>query len=258
MDDLPALPAVHSLAACADHALVLPYLTAATPTLWALVDAAKSSPADILEWYLRTNPLLSGLIASVLLGFGVWVLSEVARNYSQVDRLWSVLPFAYVLHFDLWARRNGVPSARLDLAVFCIACWSARLTFNYWRKGGYSWGSEDYRWAVIKTQIGSAGMFFINATFISFIQSVSTSVGFGWMLIVQILLLLMASPAYVLLLSSQIEAELTIPDAIFGGIILCLVGIEIVADQQQWSKQDHPCQAISNRAQTTKSRSKRT
>lgn len=21
-----------------------------------------------------------------------------------------------------------------------------RLTFNYWRKGGYSIGSEDYRW----------------------------------------------------------------------------------------------------------------
>jgi hypothetical protein len=52
----------------------------------------------------------------------------------------------------------------------------------------------------------------------------------------------MASPAYVLLLSSQIERELGIPDAIFGGIILCLVGIEIVADQQQWSKQDVPGQ----------------
>lgn len=24
----------------------------------------------------------------------------------------------------------------------------ARLTFNYWRKGGYEIGSEDYRWFV--------------------------------------------------------------------------------------------------------------
>lgn len=23
-----------------------------------------------------------------------------------------------------------------------------RLTFNYWRKGGYNVGSEDYRWSV--------------------------------------------------------------------------------------------------------------
>ncbi|EDN08820.1 conserved hypothetical protein [Histoplasma mississippiense (nom. inval.)] len=28
-----------------------------------------------------------------------------------------------------------------------------RLTFNYWRRGGYSVGSEDYRWAI--TGIGS-------------------------------------------------------------------------------------------------------
>jgi hypothetical protein len=50
--------------------------------------------------------------------------------------------------------------------------------------------------------------------------------------------MLMASPAYVLLLASRLEPELAIPDFIFGGIILSLVGIEIVADQQQWSKQD--------------------
>ena len=167
MAGLAAIPAVKTLSASADFNLVLPYLSDLTPTLWSLVDAAKASPADVAAWYLRTNPLLTGLVASVLIGFAVWVVSEVARNYSQVDRLWSLLPLAYVLHFDLWARRSGVPSARLDLAAFCVACWSARLTFNYWRKGGYSWGSEDYRWPVIKAQIGPAGMFFVNATFIS-------------------------------------------------------------------------------------------
>jgi steroid 5-alpha reductase family enzyme len=61
------------------------------------------------------------------------------------------------------------------------------------------------------------------------------------LLTVQFLLLLIASPAYVLLLASRIEPELQIPDAIFAGIILCLVGIEIVADQQQWSKQTTQC-----------------
>jgi steroid 5-alpha reductase family enzyme len=172
MAGLAAIPAVTTLPASADFALVLPYLSDLTPTLWTLVDAAKSSPADVAAWYLRTNPLLTGLIFSILLGFGVWVVSELARNYSQVDRLWSVLPFAYVLHFAAWARLSGAPSARLDLAALVIACWSARLTFNYWRKGGYSWGSEDYRWPAIKARIGPAGMFFMNATFISFVQSV--------------------------------------------------------------------------------------
>jgi steroid 5-alpha reductase family enzyme len=174
MASLAALPAVKSLTASADFSVsVLPYLERATPAFLALVDAAKAKSLPALTaWYLDTNPLLSAFFFSVALGFVVWIVSELARNYSQVDRLWSVVPFAYVLHFDLWARRNGVPSARLDLALFCMLMWSMRLTFNYWRKGGYSWGSEDYRWAVIKKDIGSAAMFFLNATFISFVQSV--------------------------------------------------------------------------------------
>jgi steroid 5-alpha reductase family enzyme len=174
MAGLAAIPAAKTLSACADFNLsVLPYLSRATPILTELLDAAKSQSVDELAaWYLRTNPLATGFFFSVALGFAVWVVSELTRNYSQVDRLWSVLPCAYVLHFDLWARQNGVASARLDAALFCFAAWSARLTFNYWRKGGYSWGSEDYRWAAIKEQIGPAGMFFMNATFISFVQSV--------------------------------------------------------------------------------------
>jgi steroid 5-alpha reductase family enzyme len=173
MAGVVAIPVVKSLSACADFTLsVLPYLSEATPIFFDLVDAAKTSPADLGAWYLRTNPLITGFFFSIALGFIVWVVSELSRNYSQVDRLWSILPSAYVLHFDLWARQNGVPNVRLDLALFCILTWSLRLTFNYWRKGGYSFGSEDYRWPVIKGQIGSAAMFFLNATFISFIQSV--------------------------------------------------------------------------------------
>jgi hypothetical protein len=44
----------------------------------------------------------------------------------------------------------------------------------------------------------------------------------------------MASPAYVLLLVSRLHPELTVPDIIFGSIILTLLAIETVADEQQW------------------------
>ena len=47
-----------------------------------------------------------------------------------------------------------------------------RLTYNYWRKGGYSVGSEDYRWNLIKEHIGMPLFFVLNVVFISTLQSV--------------------------------------------------------------------------------------
>lgn len=47
-----------------------------------------------------------------------------------------------------------------------------RLTFNYWRKGGYNIGSEDYRWGVIKAKLPGPVFFALNVTFISFSQNV--------------------------------------------------------------------------------------
>ena len=34
---------------------------------------------------------------------------------------------------------------RLLLIAALVTIWGARLTFNFWRKGGYSWTNEDYR-----------------------------------------------------------------------------------------------------------------
>jgi steroid 5-alpha reductase family enzyme len=52
--------------------------------------------------------------------------------------------------------------------------WSLRLTYNYWRKGGYQIGSEDYRWEMIKKYIGGAPFFLLNVFFISTLQIVSS------------------------------------------------------------------------------------
>lgn len=46
------------------------------------------------------------------------------------------------------------------------------MTYNYWRKGGYSIGSEDYRWDVLKKKINPALFFVFNVVFISLAQSV--------------------------------------------------------------------------------------
>ena len=63
---------------------------------------------------------------------------------SSVDRLWSLLPCLYT-----WLVCWRHPSPRLALMSLLSLVWSARLTWNFSRRGGYDWppwtGCEDYR-----------------------------------------------------------------------------------------------------------------
>jgi steroid 5-alpha reductase family enzyme len=99
-----------------------------------------------VQLYIETNPLVTAAAVSIFLGAIFWVASEINRNYSQVDRAWSILPALYIGHLSLWARLAGEPHDRIDVVAMFATIWSMRLTYNYWRRGGYSIGSEDYRW----------------------------------------------------------------------------------------------------------------
>ncbi|KAI6091866.1 DUF1295-domain-containing protein [Hypoxylon rubiginosum] len=219
-----ALPSVRTLEDCADYSQVIePYLPQLYELPWKVVDAV-SSRGSLLELYKNTNPLMSGLGFSIFLGFIFLVASEINRNYSQVDRLWSLLPTIYNAHFAAWSHLNDLPSQRLDLVLLWSVAWSARLTFNYWRKGGYEIGSEDYRWEIIRAKVPPALFFIFNVTFISFIQS--------------ILLFLLAAPTYIILLSSNFERDVTAADICFTVVQLSLISSEWFSDQQQWDYQN--------------------
>ena len=119
------------------------------------------------------------------------------------------------------------------------------MTFNYWRKGGYSVGSEDYRWAIIKSKVNPALFFLFNVTFISTIQSV--------------LLWAVATPTYVLLLTSRLTGQgMSTVDTIFARVLMAMVVLEYFADQQQWGEQSilhskigpTPSQSANRAAQT--------
>jgi hypothetical protein len=119
-----ALPVVKSLEDCAEYANVVePFL----PQLYELPSRllhTVTSRESLLELYANTNPLISGLAFSIFLGCIVLVASEVSRNYSQVDRLWSILPAFYNAHFAAWAHLNNLPSQRVDLVLFWSVIWS--------------------------------------------------------------------------------------------------------------------------------------
>jgi steroid 5-alpha reductase family enzyme len=80
----------------------------------------------------------------------VFFLNTVTGNYSQVDKLWSLMPGLYAW---VMAYLSGF-EPRQTLAASLITVWGARLTFNFARKGGYSWkfwsGEEDYRWEEVR------------------------------------------------------------------------------------------------------------
>jgi steroid 5-alpha reductase family enzyme len=143
-----------------------------------------------------------------------WVLSVVTREYSWVDRIWSIAPPAY-----LWAMafRLGFSDARLNLMTGLATLWGARLTYNFARKGGYRPGGEDYRWAVLRERMGPVWFQVFNATFIAPYQNV--------------LLFLMVAPAQV---AVQAGTPLGVFDVGLAALFLGALSLETVADQQQW------------------------
>lgn len=168
-----ALPTIKSVTDCATYSKAFePFL----PQLYNLHNQVYASVANVeslKQLYITTNPAISGL-GFAIASFPIFlIISEINRNYSQVDRVWSILPTVFNFHYALWARMNGLPTQRLDNVLAFSVLWSCRLTFNYWRRGGYQIGSEDYRWELIKKRIGSVGFFLLNVFFIASIQPVS-------------------------------------------------------------------------------------
>ena len=120
------LPILSSIEDCSDFArTVQPFI----PQLYALPDkiiANAANPQGLLRVYVETNPLVTGFAASLFLGGVFLIVSEVNRNYSQVDRMWSILPNLYIVHLALWARAAGMPHQRIDLVALATTLWSVR------------------------------------------------------------------------------------------------------------------------------------
>lgn len=93
-----------------------------------------------------------------------WLLSVLTREYSWVDRTWSIMPGIYAWTF---AARADYTDARTNLVTALVVLWCLRLTFNYARKGGYAPGGEDYRWAVLRARMPPWAFQVFNVFFIA-------------------------------------------------------------------------------------------
>ena len=182
--------------------------------------------------YLYDEPLtaLQSEIMTVLLWvYGVsaaitFVISSLTDNYSQVDKLWSVIPVPYIW---IMAYYSGF-EPRLNVMACLVTLWAIRLTYNFGRRGGYSWkfwtGEEDYRWSILRAKPGFGKKWkwsLFNLLFISAYQMA--------------LILLMTLPALKAVGSSQ---PLDWVDYALAALIVLLIIIEFIADQQQFSYQE--------------------
>ena len=179
----------------------------------------------MLELYRNTDPLTTALWAAGAFAALCWILSLITKEYSWVDRLWSITPPLFSVHF---AAHAGFDDARLNLMAALTVLWGARLTYNFARKGGYKPGGEDYRWEEIQEKIGPVWFQLLNATFLAPFQN--------------FLLLLIAVPSYAAyrLAGTPLNA---LDYAAAAAFILFFLG-ESIADEQQWRFQTAKYAAI--------------
>jgi steroid 5-alpha reductase family enzyme len=164
---------------------------------------------------------LMDLVVVYLVAAGLcFIVSLISGNYSQVDKLWSTIPIAYV--WIVAFQSNFEP--RIVLMAILVTAWGLRLSYNFSRRGGYSikfWtGEEDYRWAVLRSKPEFAAKWkwtLFNFFFISFYQM-------G-------LILLMTLP----ILKCMNGDLLSWIDYLIGALFLGFIITETIADQQQWN-----------------------
>jgi steroid 5-alpha reductase family enzyme len=147
--------------------------------------------------------------------FLTWITSVITKEYSWVDRIWSIIPIVYVWVFAYY---DQLANMRVNVMAVLVTLWGARLTFNFARKGGYAPGGEDYRWAILRKKMSPALYQVFNIFFIVIFQNA--------------LLLAISIPANLALETSGV---LNNTDYIFAGLFLALLILETTADQQQWS-----------------------
>ena len=162
--------------------------------------------------------LILGIIcgASALYCF---VVGELSRNNSQMDKLWSVLPIAYI-----WViTAMGGFRWRLIIIAVIVTLWGARLTYNFAKKGAYSikfWsGEEDYRWVYLRKQKGFQNKFVWGIFDLLFISIFQNAVVLGITL-----------PALGIMSS---DAPLNVLDIVAGVLMAGALLYEVIADRQQ-------------------------
>ena len=160
----------------------------------------------------------------IIISLSCFTLGEITKNYSQIDKVWSLVPIYVAWYVCFSAEFN----TRTLIMSILVTIWGLRLTYNFSRKGGYSiyfWkGEEDYRWKEVRKSItlfrSNFNWTLFNLLFICFYQM-------G-------LIFLFTLP---ILAAWQGDSELNNLDYLISALMLLFIITETIADQQQYNFQ---------------------
>ena len=222
-----------ALAALRDHAsriasdeTLKAFVGAQRGAVEAYVAATAKGTAEFLK-----EPAQATFGLCLLAAYASWQYN-LSGWWSAVDRCWSVLPVAYALIFALWPLLTGGAASavdtRLALMAALVTLWGARLTYNFWRKGGYASGmeSEDYRWPKLRAffrahdPLHPAGEQLFSLLFVAIYQHLLI-----WLFVVP--------PLYVAAHSGAAK-PLGAADALLATTFFTLLAGETWADEAQW------------------------
>ena len=163
---------------------------------------------------------LIGIIAGCSALF-CFIVGELSGNNSQVDKVWSILPFVYCWIIAV----HGGMHPRLVVMAVLATLWGLRLSFNFARKGAYRlkfWeGEEDYRWKILRANPmlkNRVVWMLFDLIFISGYQNA--------------IVLMLTFPALVCMGST---APFGWIDAVAAVLMFGFIVYETVADEQQWA-----------------------
>ena len=128
------------------------------------------TPPNDIQWIMIKNSYY--IVGAVILF--TFTAGQFTGNYSQVDKLWSIVPVIYVWYMAYLGQWND----RMLIMAILVTLWGIRLTYNFARRGAYSWkfweGEEDYRWEILRKKPAFKNPFvwtLFNLGFICFYQN---------------------------------------------------------------------------------------
>eukprot|EP00040_Diaphanoeca_grandis_P005992 m.35468 g.35468 ORF g.35468 m.35468 type:complete len:355 (-) comp17144_c0_seq1:234-1298(-) len=166
------------------------------------------------------NLLIAALVFCLSITFR---LADGSPNTGIIDQVWSIVPWANAIgiHCTTISESKPFGSERTLLMSALAVLWGARLTWNFWRKGGYS-GGEDYRWVEVKKWMGGALQLEIfNFVFICWYQ----------------MLLLLAIAGSTVIAAKAQDVPVGTADYVVSAVFLMLLVGETVADIQMFNFQ---------------------
>lgn len=179
------------------------------------------TPLNTLQTEVLTD---MGIVLAIVTGF-CFLLGEITRNNSQIDKIWSIMPIYYVWHVTY----AGDFAPRLVLMAVIVTIWGIRLTYNFARKGAYTWrfwgGEEDYRWAVLRKRPG------LNKRFVWMLFNLFFICSYQNTLIFLFTLPILTG------LNHTAPVSIQVWDWVIAGAMIVAIAIEFIADQQQYNFQ---------------------